>query len=164
MLEVFRELEETTVLLELNLLGITFPIPGMVENQHFQGGPMSVDCERVRESYRKALAAARRARTKTRPAGKKFIDFWIGRLEFGVGYFDSIEASRKAITLQSEGKQDEAADEMRRAVKISRSMLESYARVAQNQSDVGAIASLVEYIHRPLKKKAATMAAKRNSK
>ena len=55
--------------------------------------------------------------------------------------------------LKAEGKHAEAAATMQKAVEISRSMLESYARVAQDRSDVGSIATMSEYVYRPLKAK-----------
>ena len=75
-------------------------------------------------------------------------------MEFGIGYFDCIEATRRAFSLKAEGKNAEAAEEIEHAVDISRSMLESYARVAQDRSDIGSIATMVEYVYRPLKAKA----------
>jgi len=167
MSEAFRELEKTTVLLELKCLGIGFATPGMI-SRHMRAGHMPSDYVDAREGYRRALAAVRRARKNTRPAGEPFVDFWIGRLEFGIGYFDCIEATRRATTLKAEAtiaerdgkaelakrKHAEAAEAMRRALEISRSMLKSYARVVQDRSDTGAIATMVEHIYRPLKAKA----------
>ncbi|MEA1952239.1 MAG: hypothetical protein U9N87_12715, partial [Planctomycetota bacterium] len=77
------------------------------------------------------------------------------------------EATRRAMTLKAAAtkaekagkaelakrKHVEADKAMRRALEISRSMLESYARVAQDRSDVGSIATIVEYVYRPLKAK-----------
>jgi hypothetical protein len=164
--EAFEQVEKTTRLLELECLGLTFPVPGMI-NKHMRAGPMPEHYTTVREGYQRALAAVRRARQKTRPAGEAFVDYWIGRLEFGIGYFDCIEATRHAMTLKAQADQlkdsgnesaakrklVEAADAMQRAVDISQSMLESYARVAQDQSDAGAIATMAEYVYRPLKAK-----------
>lgn len=167
MSEAFRELEATTILLEMKCLGIGFATPGMI-SRHMSAGPMPADYVAAREGYRRALAAVHRARENTRPAGEPFVDYWIGRLEFGIGYFDCIEATRRAVTLKTEStkaekagkpelaqrKQAEALETTRRALQISRSMLQSYARVAQDRSDAGAIATMVEYIYRPLKAKA----------
>ncbi len=171
MLEAFRELEETTVLLELECLGISFATPAMI-NQHMQVAAMPAPYLEARDGYRRALTAARRARESTRPAGEAFVEYWIGRLEFGIGYFDCIEAARRAMSLKAAAaeaekageaelakkKHAEAAKAMRRAVGISRSMLESYARAARDRSDAGAIATMAEYVYRPLKAEAAQWA------
>ena len=56
-------------------------------------------------------------------------------------------------------KQAEAVAEMRRAVDLSRAMLESYARVARDRSDAGAVATMAEYVYRPLKARAEAWSA-----
>ena len=148
-----QELEDTTVLMEMNCMGLAFATPAMFAG-HMAAGPMNADYATIREGYRRALSAMQRAKSITRKAGEPFIDYWIGRLEFGIGYFDCIEATRRAFSLKAEGKNAEAAEEIEHAVDISRSMLESYARVAQDRSDIGSIATMVEYVYRPLKAKA----------
>jgi hypothetical protein len=42
-------------------------------------------------------------------------------------------------------------------VTTARGAIESYARVARDQSDRGAIATLAEYVYRPLKRKLAEL-------
>jgi len=167
MLQCFEELERTTVLLEMHCMGLAFATPGMF-TQHFQPGAMPETYASIREGYRRALAAVRRAAAKTRPGGKPFVDYWIGRMQFGVGYFDCIEAARHAATVEAQAskakdsgdaalaqrKRAEAAEQWNRALEISRRMLEDYAQVAVDQSDRGAIAVLAEYVYRPLKAKA----------
>ena len=134
--------------------------------------PLSATLVKVRNKYRQALAAAEQARAKTRPAGEVFVDYWIGRLKFGVGYIDCIEAVHQAATADSglaeardavntefgdtevvESRKAEVAKAWNKALEISRTMLEDYASVAVDQSDRGAIATMAEYIYRPLKKK-----------
>ena len=161
------QLEETSRYVEDNLLGFAFPVPGM-NRHHRVAGAMPEEFIKVRNGYRRALAAVRRARTETNLSGRSFVDYWIGRLEFGIGYFDCIEAGREAMVLKAaarraqqageaglaKAKHAEAADAMRRTVEICRVMLECYARVAQDQSDRGAIATMAEYVYRPLKAQA----------
>lgn len=154
MLEMFRQLEHTTMSLEDLGLWLSFPVPYMFTKHHMHPCEIRGWMVEVREGYRRALVAARAAAAKSRPAGKVFAEYWVGRLEFGVGYFDCIEATRRAMTLKAEGKEAAAVAEMNRAVDLSRSMLESYARVAADQSDRGAIATMAEYVYRPLKAKA----------
>jgi len=171
MLEAFEKLEEATVLLELHALSIGFPVPGMMmKNAHPK--PLSATLVKVRNKYRQALAAAEQARAKTRPAGEVFVDYWIGRLKFGVGYIDCIEAVHQAATAESglaeardavntefgdtevvESRKAEVAKAWNKALEISRTMLEDYASVAVDQSDRGAVAVMAEFIYRPLKKK-----------
>ena len=49
-----------------------------------------------RQGYQRALEAAQKARAKTKPEGRSYVDYWIGRLEFGMGYLDTIAAVRRA--------------------------------------------------------------------
>lgn len=172
MLEAFEQIEKTTELLEMKFLGLSFPTPGMYARYRDPAAS-----EQVRRGYRLALAAVRRARAETRPAGEPFLDYWIGRLEFGIGYFDCLQAAHRAMTLKSESDQArkqgdtetatkrlaDAAAEMERAVGLSRSMLETYARVARDQSDAGAIATMAEYVYRPLKSRAAAWSRDRKN-
>tara|TARA_B100000809_G_scaffold216027_1_gene221492 strand:- start:304 stop:957 length:654 start_codon:yes stop_codon:yes gene_type:complete len=169
MLEVFRKLESTTLTLEGRGLGLTFPVPGMFR-KHMHAGAIPGWLKEVREGYRRALAAAQRAQEKCPARGRSYVDYWVGRLEFGVGYIDCMEAAKLTANAEAAAKKankagdtalakkhlQEAARRAEKALQISRDMLESFARVAGDQSDRGAIATMAEEAYRPLK-------AKRNS-
>jgi hypothetical protein len=159
MLRVWREVEAATVELEWHGLGFTFPIPGMIL-KHWQPEPLSVELAAVRACYDRALTAARRARGKSLPRGQQAIDYWIGRLEFGIGYFDTVQAVRRAARAEVDRKPEEARLQAQEALKLARAALEAYARVARDQSDYGAIAVLAEYVYRPLKGKVAELQKK----
>jgi hypothetical protein len=156
MLAVFREVEEATVRLEWHGLGFTFPVPGMIM-QHWQPRPLPAELAGVRDHYVRALAAARRARQKATPEGQSAVDYWVGRLEFGVGYFDTVHAVRRAARAESDKKPAEALRQAEAALRHARTALEAYARVAGDQSDRGAIATLAEYVYRPLKDRVARL-------
>ncbi|NOY42081.1 MAG: hypothetical protein GXP26_09625 [Planctomycetes bacterium] len=156
MLTMFRELEETSILLEWKALGLGFAIPGMMM-KHWQPGPMPETFAKAREGYQRALAAAKQAREKTPEEKRAYIDYWIGRFEFGIGYFDVIEAVRAAATAEKSSKSDETLRHAEEALAKARTALEAYARVARDQSDRGAIATLNEYVYRPLKEKVAEL-------
>ena len=98
--------------------------------------------------------AARRAREKTPVGNRDYVNYWVGRLEFGVGYLDTIEAFRLGATAEQEGDAAGALQYAREALAKGTRALESYARVARDQSDRGAIAMMNEYVYRPLKAKA----------
>ena len=153
MLEVFSELERTTLILEDHGLGLTFPVPGMIM-KHWSPGELSAPLRDARRGYQAALDAAHRARDNSIESGHGYVDYWIGRLEFGVGYLDTIELVREAATAEKAGNDAEASRLTGAALDRTRAMLESYAGVARNQSDRGAIATMAEYVYRPLKQKA----------
>ena len=157
MLTVFREVEATTVRLEWHGLGLTFPVPGMMM-KHWTPGPLPPELAEDRESYRRALDAARRARARAgTEEGRKYTDYWVGRLKFGVAYLDTVEHVHRAATAESEGKRDDTIRAARAALDSAREALEAYARVARDRSDLGAIATMNEYVWRPLQAKAAEL-------
>jgi len=156
MLTVFREVEATTMQLEWHGLGLTFPVPGMMM-QHWAAGPMSAELVADREGYRRALQAAERAHAKATAAGKGYTEYWIGRLRFGIGYLDAIEALHRAATAEAGGKQEETLQEARAALTAATTALEAYAGVARDRSDLGALAVMNEYVYRPLRAKVAEL-------
>jgi hypothetical protein len=152
MLEVFREVEAATLALEWHGLGITFPVPGMI-TKHWRPEPLAKELAAVRDHYERALAAARRAREICSVEGRPYVDYWIGRLEFGIGYFDTVHSFRRAAKAEQDGQNADAIKYAQGALDLARTSLEAYARVAQDQSDRGAIAMMNEYVYRPLQAK-----------
>jgi hypothetical protein len=159
MLVVFREVEAATVALEDHGLGLTFPVPNMLL-QHWRPAPFPPALAEDRNVYRRALDAAHRARTKSTASGRPYVDYWIGRLEFGIGYLDTIENLHRAARAEADKKSAEAADMAASALNSFRSALEAYARVARDQSDRGTLATLAELAYRPLRDKAARLKTK----
>ena len=108
-----------------------------------------------------------RPRLTRRSAGKAYAEYWVGRLNSGSGISTAMEAIRRAAAMRDEAdrlrkagrpedakqKMAEAGAELKRALELSRAMLESYRSVAQDQSDRGAVATMAEYVYRPLKGK-----------
>jgi hypothetical protein len=156
MLAMFREVEAATVDLEWNGLGFTFPVPGMI-TQHWQAEPLPEKLASVRRNYERALAAVQRARKHVTDVGRPYTEYWIGRLQFGIGYFDAVHAFRRAARADREGRKADAVKEAESALKYARNAIECYARIAQDQSDRGAIATMAEYVYRPLKAKLEAM-------
>ena len=107
-----------------------------------------------RDGYRRALKAALRAREKATESGKRYVDYWVGRLNFGIGMLDSVEAVRLAALAEEKKELAQARKHAESALKSARGAIESFANVAWNQSDRGSIAVLAEYMVRPLKAKA----------
>ena len=155
-LTMFREVEATTIALEDHGLGLTFPVPGML-TKHWTPQPMSDELVEDRQGYQRALDAAYQAREKGQPSGQSYIDYWIGRLRFGIGYLDMIAAVRRAAIAEADGKPPDAIQNAETALATAREALETYAEVVRDQSDRGAIAVMNEYVYRPLKEKVATL-------
>ena len=156
MLTTFREVEAATVALEDHGLGLTFPVPGML-TKHWTPQPMSDELVGDRQGYQRALDAACRAREKAQPSGKNYVDYWIGRLKFGIGYLDMIATVRRAAIAEANRQPAEATQHAEVALATVRQALEAYANVVRDQSDRGAIAVMNEYVYRPLKEKIAAL-------
>ena len=156
MVTVFREVERTTVALEAHGLGLTFPVPGML-TKHWTPQPMSNELLEDRQGYQRALDAAFRAREKAQPSGRSYVDYWIGRLKFGIGYLDMIAAVRRAAIAEADQQPSEAIRQAEIALATACQALQAYADVVRDQSDRGAIAVMNEYVYRPLKDKVAAL-------
>ena len=118
---------------------------------------MSDELVEDRQGYQRALDAAYRAREKAQPAGQSYIDYWIGRLKFGIGYLDMIAVVRRASIAEADGKPLDAIQNAEAALVTAREALEAYTDVVRDQSDRGAIAVMNEYVYRPLKEKVAAL-------
>jgi hypothetical protein len=153
MLAVFREVEAATIALEGHGLGLTFPVPNMLL-QHWRPAPFPPELAEDRRTYERALGAARRALAKAALVGRPYVDYWVGRLEFGIGYLDTIEEIRLAAHAEADKKPEETARRAEAALTTFRRALEAYARVARDQSDRGTLATLAEFAYRPLRDKA----------
>lgn len=159
MQKVFREVEAATVILEWNGLGFAYTSPEMLL-QHWKPGSLSPQLESVSTHYQSALDAARAALGKTRLAGKPYVNYWVGRLEFGLDYMATVAAVRRAATAESKHDYAAACKEAEAALKLSSRSLEAYAQVARDRSDKGAIAVMNEYVYRPLRAKVAELKVK----
>jgi len=149
MLKVLSEVEAATTTLEWHGLGLTFPVPQMML-QHWKPRSLSAELKSVLTAYQTGLEAARRALLKTQPAGKSYISYWIGRLEFGIAYLQAIEAVRAAATAEAAKDPAGAIREATRAQDLIKRGLTAYAGVVRDRSDKGAIAVMNEYVVRPL--------------
>ena len=112
----------------------------------------------VQRDYGQALEAARRARDKSEARGRWYPEFWVGRLEFALGYANTVEALYRGAQAEKAGQREEALSHARSGLESLRQATEAYARVARNRTDLGAIAVLNEYAYRPLQKKTEELA------
>jgi hypothetical protein len=158
MKKVLSEVEAATLLLEEHGLGFAFPTPNMLM-QHWTAQPLDPAFTEVGHRYRTALDAAREAEKVSSDSGRPLARYWIGRLRFGAGYLDAVQAVRRAAAAEASGKSDEPSREAKDALAKLRESLEAYANVARDRSDRGAIAVLAEYAYRPHAAKVAKLDA-----
>jgi hypothetical protein len=152
MLEMLRQVEKATLLLEQHALGFAFPVKGMIM-KHWTPAPLTPEISEVQKSYAQALAAVRSAREQTLPAQRNPQDYWIGRLEYGIQYIEAVALLHEAALADSQGRKADALRQAERSLAKAVSGIEAYARVARDQSDRGAIAMMGELVYRPLKDK-----------
>lgn len=160
MLMAWRELELATIDLEAHGLGFGFPVEGMMM-KHWTG-KVNAELDSVPRRYRAALEATKQAQTQASKDRQGYFDYWIGRFEFGIGYFDTVNRVHSAAAAEKEKDPARCLRETQAALEAARWALESYARVAQDQSDRGAIAMMNEYIYRPLKAKVQELKGEKN--
>jgi hypothetical protein len=172
MLDAFREIESVTTALEDHGMGLTFPSPGMMM-QHWTPEPLTMTRPQDRAGYARALAAAERVPLPARPEGQAYVRYWIGRLEFAVKYLDAVQAVKDAAIAEQAANDAKAKGDLQayknhlaEAVRLADvaqtttvQAIESFAAVAKNRADLGAIAVLAEYAYRPLKNKASQLHA-----
>jgi len=166
MLDAFRELEAVTRSLEEFSMSLSFPEPGMMM-KYWTADSFTIHFAQDREGYRRALSAVRRAGEPPRPEGRAMIDYWIHRLQFGIQYLDTIEAVSKAAAAEAaagEARESgdhkraqtllaDAVDHTHSAIEKARSAIETFARVAKDRSDCGAVAIMGEYVCRALERR-----------
>lgn len=172
MLDAFREVEAVTTGLEDHGMGLAFPVPSMMM-QHWSPGPLSKELSDDREAYRRALRAVGQIPEPRSEEGKAYLRYWLKRLDSAVAYFDAIELVKKAATAEktsadakqkgnlpeSRAKLTEAARLAAEAQATAFRAIETFASVAKNQADRGAVATMAEYVDRPLKRKAEELRA-----
>jgi hypothetical protein len=152
MLGMIRELENATVILERDGLGFAFPIPNMV-SCHWERNEPAQGMAEVLFDYERALDWAKRARIKSAEKGAWFIDYWIGRISFGIGYLNMTEMVYDGGRAFASGNVTLAKDNIRQALFLALEAGASYAGSARDCSDIASVAVFNEYGIRYLKRK-----------
>ncbi len=152
MLAALAHLEKATVRLERDALGFAFPVKGMMM-KHWSTKPLDKAITEVKAIYGAALAEVRTARAKAPAAKRAELDYGAGRQDYGIQYIDAAGHLRGAALVDSQGRRTEALRLAELALATAASGIEAYARVARDQSDRGAIATMGELVYRPLKAK-----------
>lgn len=156
-MEALTALERATTTLELNGLGFAFPVPGMLM-KHWEGPPPPAEVLSIRKDYAYALEQLGKAIQTSPPPRRADLQYLAGRLKFGIGYLDAVESIADAGVEEAAGHRASARRHAQRAQTALRRAITAYARVAKDQSDRGAIATLNEFAWRPLNRKVAELA------
>lgn len=156
--KLFKAVEKTTEI--LSVTNFAFPAdwpiatsanPGGMLLKHMMVGEMPPVMEQARKGYQQALRLAQKARAASKSAGRWYVDFWIGRLEFAIAYMSCAQDVQRIANVQKQKDHVLFTSLADQAVDTLESGLRAYARVARNQTDIGAIATVNEFARRPLK-------------
>ena len=146
LLECLRILDEVTIGLGDHGLGIGFPVPSMGVGHWVTGGGLPEELGNDREQWRQALRHAREAR-RLATRGHDYIDYLIGRLEFGIGYLDVIETIRKAGEANKQNDRAGALRHLEEAIALAKHVVGIHARIVLGPTDLGALAQFNEDLY-----------------
>jgi hypothetical protein len=158
LLTAFHEVEAVTIALAPTAFAFpadwpppsTKGIGGMLL-KYWRAGPMAASVKDAREGYQRALDAALRARSASTREGSSLADYWVGRLNFAVGYVEAVQHVHQAAVEEAHKDLPGCRREADAAVSALAAALEAYSHVVRNQTDRGAIAVVNEHCYRPLK-------------
>ena len=156
MLTAMHEVEAATLNVATNKTDFGYYIPKMMM-KFWKTGPEPTYLVELQSQYERALAAARRAQAKATTEGRWYTDYWVGRLEFALGYANTVAAIQRAASAEAAHNNAECRKETEQAIETLTEATKAYVRVARTRTDVGAIAVLNEYGIRGLKSKLAEM-------
>lgn len=154
MLTAMHEAEAATLNVATNQTDFGYYVPKMIM-KFWKPGPAAAYLVELQPQYERALDAARRAQAKASPEGRWYTDYWVGRLEFALGYVKTVVAVQRAATAEAAHNSVECRQQTEKALQTLSQATEAYVRVARTRTDRGAIAVLNEYGIRPLKAKLA---------
>ncbi len=151
-LKAFAIIEKITLGLDQHGLGFGFPVPEMMI-KHFKKEGLSDLLKRDRELYREAREHMEEAHQKSSHQGRAYTGYFFARLHFAVRYLDAAEAFGATARALKIGRKEEALQQVDLAYKAIQEAIQSYADVAKDYGDLGAVALLNEYCYRPIKQK-----------
>jgi len=151
-LAAFAIIEQITLGLDQHGLGFGFPVPDMMR-KHYRSGGLSTAIKQDQQLYRRALKHIRQARQHSRSEGLDYLDCFQGHLWFAVRYLDAADAFGATNAAEKANQPDEARRQIDAAYAAIREAIESYASVAKDHGDLGAVALMNAYCYRPIRDK-----------
>ena len=145
-------IERITLGLDQHGLGFGFPVPGMM-TKHYRAGGLSSALKEDHKSYRESLALMEEAHRNCRLEGRDYTGYLVGRLHFAVRYLDAAEAFGAVGRALKADQKSEARQHAETAYQAIRDALQTYADVARDHGDLGAVALMNKYCYRPIRDK-----------
>jgi hypothetical protein len=162
---VMRLLEDATVILDLDFLGLFFPVPGIMSGRAESKDPMAEGLFHILSTYETCrLLMIRLPELTTTNAGATNLAYWIGRLNFAIEALNelkllheggiALEKARTTEDQQERSKQREhAANCYERAIAAGEAAIRAVAENIRDDSDRGAVAAYYHFFVREVKQR-----------
>jgi hypothetical protein len=144
--------EQITLGMDQHGLGLAFPVPDMMA-KHYRAEELPAAVKEDRDRYRKALSLMQQAHESSSLEGRKYVDYYVGRLWFAIRYLDAAEAYGETARAEKAGHKQDALRHAEAACQAIRDALNAQAEVARDHGDLGAVAVMNEYCYRPIRDK-----------
>ncbi len=142
MQRAMRLLEDATVILDLDFLGLFFPVLGTMSRLLEADAPMPEGLFHIRALYEEVeRILARAAGLVDGEAGRVEVAYWQGRLRFAVQALVAKDLLHQAGMARQAGDAAAARPLVRGAVDAARAGLEAMAGVARDESDANSVAA-----------------------
>lgn len=171
MREALRLLEENTALQGTDLFGVGFPYPGLMQRhfdmgRHFEGNlEPRKELLQCRDCYIRVRNLVRVAAGKARPEAAGRLRYMIGRLTTCAFFMETaytVEAAGIAYRAAQQARDDRdpdaithhlnnAAKALKEALGLSRKTIQAHLDIIRDESDLGLLAAMNEYMHKYLK-------------
>lgn len=139
----FQVLDRVTDGMGDHAFGLGFPVPETAVHHWINGQEFPEELAEDREQWRQALAHARRGR-EVATRGHDYLDYLIGRLEFGICFLDMVEQLRKGGRTNRGGDHQGALECLERSVDLAHQVVGIHARITRDGTDLGTLAQLNE--------------------
>jgi hypothetical protein len=149
-----HDLEAGTLNVASNKIDFGYYIPQMMK-KFWVAGTTPAYLTRIEQQYQRSLDEAKKAQANSTPEGRWYANYWVGRLQFALGYAKTAEQVGNAATAEAAGNRTECIKQTQLAIETITKATEAYAGIVRTRSDVGGIAELNEYCIRWLKAKLA---------
>lgn len=173
MLEAFRLLEENSAFQSENIFAVGFPYPNLMRGHfemdtHFSGNSKPRDdLLKCKDNYVRMGTLAESAFGKSRHNGKSSLKYFIGRLKTcamfldtayivekaGIAYRSGQKARENSDPFEAADRIDEASTLLKQSVVLAQKTIEAHIEIVRDESDVGLLAAMNEYMYKYLKAK-----------
>ena len=151
-MKAFELVEQASLLIDQNDINCSVPSKDVIMKHYASSEAVPEWWGKASGFYADAMNEMYRVNTRSREGNRDFSLYLARRFEFGMEYFNCLQAVRKAGIARSKGDKETQMAELEKAVESMHGALNALSAVARSNSDRGVIAVLNEYGYRPLKK------------